>query len=395
MISYGKAVCSVVLRMLVGLALVAQPVLAERPPDGYARPPIHVGKGGFASTTPKGLSPVNLRQAYGLDLLSNQGAGQTIAIVDAYDDPNIASDLNTFKTTFGIASASCNFRKIYANGSKPRTNSGWALEIALDVEWSCAMAPAANIILVEAASNSFTNLLHAVDAAVQNGASVVSMSWGGGEWSGESSYDTHFVVNGVTFTASSGDSGNGAEYPAASPDVVSVGGTTLTLSSGNYSSETAWSGSGGGQSGYENEPLYQASYPIPNDPSGKRGVPDVAFDANPNTGVAVYDSVTYNGQSGWFQVGGTSAGSPCWAALFAIANSLRVAAGKATLTSAGNAAYVYAAAKASYSANFHDIASGTNGSCGTLCTASAGYDYITGLGSPQANNLLPALAAQP
>jgi subtilase family serine protease len=395
MTRYRKSGLSVTLRLVVGLALIAQPLLADRPPDGYARPPIHVGKGGFAATTPTGFSPAQLRHAYGVDVLKNQGAGQTIAIVDAYDDPNIASDLNTFVTYYGLPA--CNFQKIYASGRQPRSNSGWALEIALDVEWSCAMAPAAKIILVEAASSSYTNLLNAVDVAVLKGATVVSMSWGGGESSGESSYDTHFAVNGVTFTASSGDSGNGVEYPAASPDVVSVGGTTLTLSGGTYGGETAWSGSGGGLSAYENEPLYQATYRIygiPNDPSGKGGVPDVAFDADPNTGVAVYDSVSYNGQSGWFQVGGTSVGSPCWAGLFAIANSLRVAVGETTLSSSGNAAYVYtAAAAASYATNFHDVTSGTNGSCGTLCTALTGYDYVTGLGSPQANYLLPALAS--
>jgi subtilase family serine protease len=233
-------------------------------------------------------------------------------------------------------------------------------------------------------------LLQAVDVAVQHGASVVSMSFGGSEFSSEASNDTHFAVNGVTFTASSGDSGNGVEYPAASPDVVAVGGTTLnTGSGGSYISETAWSGSGGGQSVYEAEPLYQANYPIPNDPSGVRGVPDVSYDADPNTGFSVYDTVRYQGQSGWFQVGGTSAGAPQWAALFAIANSLRVAAGKATLTGTGTA--VYSVAKANYSLNLHDITSGTNGSCGTLCSATTGYDYVTGLGSPQANNIITAL----
>src|SRR5260370_27933282 len=128
-------------------------------------------------------------------------------------------------------------------------------------------------------------MMQGVDVAVQNGASAVSMRFGGGEFSGEPSYDTHFAVNGVTFTASSGDSGNGVEYPAASPDVVGVGGTTLTTGAGgSYISETAWSGSGGGQSAMENEPSYQAGYPIANDPNGWRGVPDVAYDANPNTG---------------------------------------------------------------------------------------------------------------
>jgi len=220
------------------------------------------------------------------------------------------------------------------------------------------------------------------------------MSFGGAEFSVETSSYKHFAGSGVTFTASSGDSGNGVEFPAASPGVVAVGGTTLTTGTGgSYVSETAWSGSGGGQSGVENEPLYQANYPIPNDPSGWRGVPDVSYDGNPNTGFAVYDTVRYHGQSGWFQVGGTSAGAPQWAALFAIANSMRVAGNKATLSSTNDAVYSVASG-GNLSSNFHDIVSGTNGSCGTLCTAVAGYDYVTGLGSPQANKIIPALVAQ-
>lgn len=368
----------------------------ERPPLGYARPPIHVK--GYATRGPQGLTPAQTRHAYGFDQLTNQGLNQIIGIVDAYDDPNIESDLGVFDTTFGLpvcATSNGCFQKIYASGIQPNLNSGWALEMSLDVEWAHAIAPQAKILLVEAASNSFTDLLQAVDVAVQNGASVVSMSWGGGESLLETIFDTHFAVNGVTFVASSGDSGSGVEYPAASPDVVGVGGTTLNVdSSGNYISETAWSGSGGGQSAYENEPSYQASYPIPNDPNGVRGVPDVAYDADPNTGFPVYDSIRYKGQKGWFQVGGTSAGAPQWSALLAIANSIRVASGKGTLSATGNAVYAVAAASV-YNTNFHDITSGSNGSCGVLCTATPGYDYVTGLGSPQANNIIPALVAQP
>jgi subtilase family serine protease len=378
-------------------ALVVQPILiqrgaAERPPIGYARPPIHVK--GNATKAPTGLSPSQTRHAYGFDLITNQGAGQIIGIVDAYDDPNIESDLAVFDSQFGLPSCTTSngcFQKIFAAGSQPNKNAGWALEISLDVEWSHAIAPQARIILVEAASNSFTNLMQAVDVAVQNGASVVSMSFGGSEFSGESSNDNHFAVNGVTFTASSGDSGHGVEYPAASPDVVAVGGTTLkTGTGGAYVSETAWNGSGGGQSSVEAEPLYQAQYPIPNDAAGVRGVPDVSYDADPNSGFSVYDTVRYQGQSGWFQVGGTSAGAPQWAALFAIVNSLRVAGNKATLSSTNTS--VYSVVKSSGS-NVHDISSGTNGTCGTLCTATAGYDYLTGLGSPQANNIINALAS--
>jgi len=371
--------------------LAAQPVLAERPPDGYARPPIHVKP--FATTSPTGISPAQIRHAYGFDLITNQGAGQTIGIVDAYDDPNIEADLAVFNKTFGLPPCTTNngcFQKMYASGVRPRADAGWALEIALDVEWAHAIAPQARILLVEAASNSFSDLLAAVDFAVFRGASVVSMSWGGGEFSNETFYDSHFTAAGVTFTASSGDSGNGAEYPAASPFVVSVGGTTLNVdAAGNYIGETAWSGSGGGQSAYEVEPLYQASYPIPNDPNGKHGIPDVAYDADPATGFPVYDTVRYQGRAGWFQVGGTSAGSPQWAALFAIVNSMRAAAGKSPISNADIAVYAVPAA------NFNDVSSGTNGSCGTLCTAGSGYDYVTGLGSPQANYVIPAMVNQP
>lgn len=378
------------------LLLVGFPVeptaRGERPPLGYARPPIHVK--GYATRGPQGLTPSGTRHAYGFDLISNQGAGQIIGIVDAYDDPNIESDLGVFDSTFSLPACTTSngcFQKIYASGIQPSTSSGWALEMSLDVEWAHAIAPQAKIFLVEAASSSFTDLLQAVDLAVQNGASVVSMSWGGGDSQLETAFDTHFAINGVTFVASSGDSGSGVEYPAASPDVVGVGGTTLNLDrSGNYVSETAWNGSGGGQSAYENEPSYQATYPIPNDPNVVRGVPDVSYDADPNTGFAVYDSIRYKGQKGWFQVGGTSAGAPQWSALLAIANSMRIANGKGTLSATGNAIYAAAAASV-YNVNFHDVTSGSNGSCGALCTAMPGYDYVTGLGSPWANNIIPAL----
>jgi subtilase family serine protease len=220
-------------------------------------------------------------------------------------------------------------------------------------------------------------------------AKVVSMSWGGGEFSSEAFYDYHFSVAGVTFTASSGDSGNGVGYPAVSPYVVAVGGTTAHPDSlGNYSSETAWSGSGGGQSGVEAKPLYQTNFGVS---SPRRGVPDVAYDADPNTGFPVYDTVKYYGQAGWFQVGGTSAGAPQWAALFAIANSMRAAYSKPTLSSFNSVQY--ALYNSTWSVNFHDVTAGANGTCGSVCQAGPGYDFVTGLGSPKADQLIPALTA--
>jgi len=366
----------------------------------FANPLLHFR---ITSNTPIGLTPTQVRHAYGFDQLSCSysgtfgspnlcGYGQVIAIVDAYDDPNIENDLNVFSAQFGLPScttANGCFIKAMPQG-KPRSDQGWALEISLDVEWAHAIAPGAKILLVEAKSNSLSNLLAAVDYAVnQAGVHVVSMSWGGSEFSGETSYDYHFNVAGVAFFASSGDSGHGVIWPAASPYVIGVGGTTLNVDSfGNVISETAWSGSGGGISAYEQEPIYQVNYGI--NSNGKRGVPDVSYDANPNTGFAVYDSFGYQGQKGWFEVGGTSAGAPQWAALLAIVDS-----GRSTPLSSINfevSIAIYNAATGSvYSLNFRDITSGTNGNCGTLCTASKGYDFVTGLGSPLANNLVPYL----
>jgi subtilase family serine protease len=368
-------------------SLASQSVFAQAPShDREAHPPFHVH--GAASTIVVGYTPSQIRNAYGINSLAAKGSGVTLAIVDAFDDPTIINDLNTFKSTFNISG--CNLTKVNQTGGTryPRSNSGWALEISLDVEWACAVAPGANLLLVEASSNSFTNLLAAVDYAASH-AQVVSMSWGGSEFSGETSYDTHFNVNGVLFFASSGDSGTGVIYPSDSPYVIGVGGTTLPLdANGNLTGgETAWSGSGGGVSAYEGEPGYQSTYPIPST-GGKRGIPDVSYDADPNTGVAVYDTTSYYGKKGWFQVGGTSMGSPQWAGLAALADQ-----GRSQSLSGNNlvSSILYNAAASAYGSNYRDITLGTNGSCGALCTASSGYDFITGLGSPLANNLVPYL----
>ena len=341
--------------------------------------------------------PSQIRHAYGFDLIANQGAGQTIGVVDAYDDANAEDDLGVFSKQFGLPSCTSSngcFRKVYSNGRKPAANSNWSVEVSLDIEWAHAIAPQAKIVLIEAFSNNLSDLLSAVDVAVRNGASAVSMSWTAGEVSGERNLDNHFVANGVTFLAASGDTGTGVNYPAASPYVIGVGGTSLMLdASGNYLSEAAWSGSGGGLSRYENEPLAQEQFAIPDDSRGSRGVPDVSYNANPGTGYAIYDSIGINGASGWFQVGGTSAGAPQWAALVAIANSQRAAVRKANLTSANGT--VYSVAKTNLGANFRAVTAGTNGSCGVICDALAGYDYVTGLGTPQPKVLIPALASHP
>ena len=349
----------------------------------------------LSSSSPTGLPPGAIQSVYnlsGLSPSSGAGAGQIITIVDAYHDPNALSDLNTFNGQYGYpALKTCTslsqsgpcFEQVDPQGT-PRTNSGWVLEESLDIEWAHAEAPGAKIVLVEAASNSNTNLFNAVSYANSIGATEVSMSWGGSESTGETAYDSDMTHAGTLYTASAGDSGHGAEYPAASPNVIAIGGTTLNGCSGTscagFTSETTWSSSGGGASADEAIPAYQSGYtgPVYGASSisaltgGTRGIPDVSFDANPNTGVSVYDSTKYQGQSGWFTLGGTSVGAPDWAGILAAGR----AAGQTALE--GDAA-IYSGG---YTTNLRDITSGTNGSCGTDCTAGPGYDLVTGLGSP-------------
>ena len=328
-------------------------------------------------------SPSQVRHAYGIDQLRLTGAGQTIAIVAAYDDPTIASDLHKFDQRFGLADPT--FVKAMPGGM-PVYDAGWSSEIALDVEWAHAIAPGAKILLVEAASSSLDDLMTAVDYAVNQGAKQVSMSWGGSEGSWSARYDGHFNHPGVTFTAASGDSGAGASYPAASPYVTTVGGTRLTIdAAGNRLAESAWSGSGGAPSRYENLPSYQSGFVT----GRKRGMPDVSYNADPSTGVTVYDSAS----GGWIQVGGTSAGTPQWAGLIALVNQGRASAGKASLgtgmTYGTNQALYALAGGSSYTntrGDFIDVTSGGNG-----YPATRGYDYVTGLGSPVANKLVPDL----
>jgi subtilase family serine protease len=333
----------------------------------------------------KVYTPSQIRHAYGFDQVAfgsvaGDGTGQTIAVVDAYDAPDIGRDLHAFDAEFGLSDPT--LIKATPEG-KPAANDGWAGEITLDVEWAHAIAPKATILLVEAASNSDADLLKAVDYARNYaGVSVVSMSWGGSEFSSESAFDSHFTTpsghNGVTFVAAAGDGGarSGPEWPAVSPNVLAVGGTTLNLSGSTYVSETGWSGSGGGNSQYVPEPSYQRGVQS----SGKRSNPDVAYDANPNTGVYVYFTTPSTNAGGWYAFGGTSIGAPQWAALIAVADQGRALAGKGSLSGAQALVYTLPAA------DFHDITSGSNG-----FSARAGFDLVTGRGTPVANRVVADL----
>jgi subtilase family serine protease len=369
---------SPVVLSLLSLQAQATPIPNSLPEGWKAKPPYRL-VATHNLMQPQGITPSQIRVFYGF-LASQQGAGETIAIVDAYDDPNIEADLGTFSTQFGLpacTTANGCFKKIYASGTKPTSDESWGIEMSLDVEWAHAVAPLAKIILVEAADDS-QGLYDAIGVALKQNPSVVSLSWGGEEYQGETQYDSIFQNSPVPIVAASGDSGDGVIYPSASPYVVAAGGTQATMGvNGNYISETAWSGSGGGLSAYETEPAFQTTYDIPK-ANGMRGVPDVAWNASPFTPYSVYD--TFTPSPGWILTGGTSASAPQWAALIADMKSAKKG-------NFGNFnASLYSVARTS--SLIYDISTGSNGSCGYYCTARSGYDYITGVGSPSAGNLI-------
>ncbi len=317
---------------------------------------------GADSATPTGLPPATIKSVYNLPSTGGQG---TIAIIDAFDDPTILNDTNVFSKQYGLPNlTSTNFEE-HKMGSVP-FNDGWAVEISLDVQWTHAIAPNAKILLVETPL-SWAGLFDGIDyARSRTDVIAISMSWGSspGELSNETSYDPHLQPLGnasCCFFAAAGDQCENVSYPACSPNVVGVGGTTLNFNpDGSFASETAWPSTGGGVSQFETEPSYQVSYGVQGS-NGHRGVPDVSFDAG--TAVSIYDS---NGGLLWLSVTGTSIGAPAWAAI----HSIRLTASNDRL---------YPVAKSTfYHSCFRDITSGNNG----LYSATAGYDFCTGLGSP-------------
>ena len=400
-----------------------------------------------SSPNNEGLSANQMRGAYGLGTYSNAGvlsgaitfqgvqgtgAGETIAIVDAYNDPNILADAATFSTAFSLPQFNVvggpTLKVLNQNGGSSLANvpnstgalGNWAIEESLDVEWAHAIAPQANIILFEAVSDS--NALYAAvqTAAATPGVVAVSMSWSGSEYSGETSDDAIFTTpsghTGVTFLAATGDYGPYApnkstitpHYPATSPIVVAVCGTTLAVSGNSFSSVTVWGsgtssdtagGSGGGISQYETDRSFQSSVVGSSYSTTHRVYPDVSADGNPHSGVAVCDSYDYGSSAPWIQVGGTSLATPMWAAMISIVDQGRAVAGLSSLDGPSQTLpllYDYS------STGYHDITSAGSLPSGDenlintgpepIYEAATGYDLTSGIGSPIASTLLPDLA---
>jgi hypothetical protein len=367
------------------------------------------------------FSPAQIRTAYGISGLSEDGTGQTIAIVDAYSDPSILQAVDTFDAQFGLTSTRPTLFQQYGPANSfltvlnqsgqstplPATDpsgpgaANWEMEEALDVEWIHAMAPGAQIVLVEADSQALSDLMTAVGtAAAQPGVSVVSMSWGFTEGqavfgANEASYDGVFNVPGVTFLASTGDYGVAdPEYPAFSPNVVAVGGTSLALNAdSSYNSEAGWGyysdsagtmiGTGGGISAYETEPSFQQGVQS----TGYRTTPDVSTVADPATGAWIADPYNLDPTNPFAAVGGTSLSAPIWAGLVAMVNQGRAGAGEASLNSSSPSETLQALYTLPQS-DYNSITSGDNG-----YTANAGYNLVTGLGTPIAGSLVPNLVA--
>ncbi len=340
-----------------------------------------------AATLPPGYGPADLQNAYNLAsaVAAGGGSGKTVAIVDAYHDPNAEADLGVYRQTYGLTPCTTQngcFHQVNQSGSSssyPPTDGGWSQEISLDLDMASAVCPSCHILLVEANSSYMSDLGTAVNTAASLGASAISNSYGGGEYIGESLDESRYYNHpGINVTVSSGDNGYGVEFPAASQYVTAVGGTSLSKTAGNTRgwSEVAWSGTGSGCSAYEPKPAWQST------PAGcsHRVVADVSADADPNTGVAVYDSLRYGGYSGWMVFGGTSASSPIVAGVDALSSTPR------------GLAFPYASAS-----QFFDVVGGHNGTCSItfLCNAVTGYDGPTGIGTPNGARTGGAPAAPP
>ncbi len=338
-------------------------------PAGYAACDAHVRTD--AALTPlattsfqSGYTPAQLKTAYGLTGLNGT---TTIAVVDAYAHPRAASDLAVYRTQFGLGTANLKQYNQSGGTTLARGNTGWGQEEMLDLEMVSAICPTCPIIYVGAKSASFTDLGTAVKTAAAKGAKVISNSYGGAESSSETSIQaSYYTIPGVAITVSSGDSGFGAQSPAAFNTVTAVGGTNLKLdTAGNRVSETTWSGAGSGCSAYIAKPSWQHDTGC-----ARRTIADVSAVADPATGVAVYDSYGSSGGANWYVFGGTSVAAPIIGGVYGLSGN----------TTGTPAALLYASP-----GSLFDVTSGSNGTCSPayLCTGTAGYDGPTGLGTPR------------
>lgn len=384
---------------LAGISQVAPSIIVpksslrsatEAPGKAHTNYSIYVGSwkhqsldratGPVAALTIDGYHPADIRAAYGMP---DDGGAKAIAIVDAFHLPTALNDFNVFSSTFGLpqetstnATASTNkvLQVVYASGSQPVANGDWGGEIALDIEWAHAVAPKAKIYLIECANDTFASLIQGIQLAANlPDVRQVSMSFGGNEFSSETSLDSNFTGPNKTFFAAAGDvqtaGTNLITYPSTSPNVIGVGGTALTINNGVFVSETAWSESGGGPSKYEPRPSYQSS--VSSVVGSFRGSPDIAAVADPDTGCAVYDSTpvpSAGNKSGWLVFGGTSLATPVVAAV----TNVR---GYCTATSVAELNRQYSLQRSSF---LRDIVTGQSG----IYLAKSGYDFVTGIGCP-------------
>jgi subtilase family serine protease len=388
---------AVPLAVTIPLLTVAGVAQAQAGPDATPRPACGAASPGYATcfallraatpgpaaghaasaTPPAGYGPADLASAYNLGSAqgSGAGAGQTVAVVDAFNDPTAAADLASYRATFGLPSCTTRngcFRMVNQFGGKtlPPTDDGWAVEISLDLQAVSAACPACSILLVEASNNSLGALAEAENTAARLGADVISNSYGAPEYTGMRRYEPSYTHVGVTVTAATGDNGYGpAQFPANLTSVTAVGGTSLVRDDGNTRGwdELAWSGSGSGCSAWIIKPAWQRDTRCPG-----RMTADVSAVANPYTGLAVYDTTPnpYGLPAGWLIVGGTSASAPLIAGIYALAGNADQISGAAVL-------YLHRK-------HLNDVIGGSNGSCGGtyICTATKGYDGPTGLGTP-------------
>ncbi len=406
-----------------GLARGAAPAAPGIPADGAVAPLA-------ASGTVTTYSPAQIRAAYSLPALpasgsamtaaqaAQLGAGQTIYVVNARHDPNVAAELAAFNQKFGLpacttrtiavgtalplaapaAGSGCELAIAYntaagtLSATAPGFDAGWATEIALDVQWAHATAPLARIVLIEAADASVNNLLGGIKLANAMGPGVVSMSFGGAEGSWTASVDAAFAAPGMSYLAATGDSGAAVAWPSVSQNVLAVGGTTLNYSGSGQRTETGWAGTGGGISQYVAQPAYQTSAVPGLGTPGRRAVADVAFNSNPKSGQYVALMTPGSTAVNWVSAGGTSLATPQWAGILAIANAQRKLAAKPMLGLPHALLYgQIATVPGTYASAFADIVSGSDGNC-ALCVAKSGYDTLSGLGSPNVTNLLTVLA---